>query len=107
MAAGALCACNHLGLDYIEYASEMALEHQLGLTCDPVGGYVAIPCIERNSISAIKAYNSYIFAKHLVPHRQNTISLDEVIAVMKETGKDLSSNYKETAIGGLAKIHKV
>lgn len=107
MAAGALCACNHLSLDYIEYASEMALEHQLGLTCDPVGGYVAIPCIERNSISAIKAYNSYIFAKHLVPHRQNTISLDEVIAVMKETGKDLSSNYKETAIGGLAKIHKV
>lgn len=107
MAAGALCAANRLDLDYIEYAAEMALEHQLGLTCDPVGGYVAIPCIERNSISAIKAYNSFIFAKHLVPYRHNTISLDEVIAVMKETGKDLSKNYKETSIGGLAKIHKI
>ncbi len=106
MAAGALCAANGLGFDYIEYASEMALEHQLGLTCDPVGGYVAIPCIERNSISAIKAFNSYVFAKHLVPHRHNAISLDEVIAVMKETGIALSTDYKETAKGGLAKIHK-
>lgn len=107
MSAGALCVCNKLPLNYVEYAAEMALEHQLGLTCDPVGGYVAIPCIERNSISAIKAYNSYIFAKHLVPYRHNAISLDEVIAVMKETGKDLLANYKETANGGLAKIHKI
>lgn len=106
MAAGALCAADGLSFDHIEYASEMALEHQLGLTCDPVGGYVAIPCIERNSISAIKAFNSYVFAKHLVPYRHNAISLDEVIAVMKETGKDLSADYKETAKGGLAKIHK-
>lgn len=105
MAAGAICAMNHLSMAHIEYAAEVGLEHQLGLTCDPVGGYVAIPCIERNAYSALKAYDSYIYAKYLKSHRQNAVSLDEVILAMKETGEDLRSDYKETSKGGLAKTH--
>ena len=68
--------------------------------------YIYCIAINWNPKSSIKAFNSYVFAKHLVPYRHNAISLDEVIAVMKETGKDLSADYKETAKGGLAKIHK-
>ena len=83
------------------------MEHQLGLTCDPVLGYVAIPCIERNAYSALKAYDSYMFAKYLIPHRKNAVTLDEVIQAMKETGNDLIKDYKETSLGGLAKSHKI
>lgn len=107
MAAGALCILNNLSLAHVEYAAEVGLEHQLGLTCDPVGGYVAIPCIERNAYSALKAYDSYLYAKHLKKYRDNAVTLDEVIQAMKETGNDLCRDYKETSLGGLAKTHKI
>ncbi len=107
MAAAAICVLNKLDFSYIEYAAEVGMEHQLGLTCDPVLGYVAIPCIERNAYSALKAYDSYMFAKYLIPHRKNAVTLDEVIQAMKETGNDLIKDYKETSLGGLAKSHKI
>lgn len=106
MASAALCYIRKLDLYQIEYASEVALEHFLGLTCDPVGGYVIIPCIERNGIAALRAYISYLYAKNIGPYRKNKVSFDEVVKAMKDTGKNLNSDYKETAIGGLAKILK-
>lgn len=93
-----------LSIDQIEYASEVALEHFLGLTCDPVKGYVQIPCIERNGIGVIRSYSSFLYAKYISPLRKNKVSYDKVIEAMKITGDDLSKDYKETAIGGLAKI---
>lgn len=106
MAAAALVAAAGLDPAYVDYAAEVGLEHQLGLTCDPVDGYVAIPCIERNSIAALKAYDAYLFARHLKGHRRNAVSFDQVVAVMLETGQALSADYRETSIGGLAKLHK-
>lgn len=106
MAAASLCYINDLSLHQIEYASECALEHFLGLSCDPVDGYVAIPCIERNGIGAIRAYTSYMYAKHIEPIRKNMVSFDDVVLAMKLTGDSLSNAYKETSIGGLAKILK-
>ena len=88
-------------INKIEYSAEIALEHYLGLTCDPVKGLVQIPCIERNAISSIKAIASSKYA--MLSDGIHKVSLDEVIKTMKETGLDLSSKYKETAIGGLAK----
>lgn len=87
----------------IQYAAEMGLEHNLGLTCDPVGGYVQIPCIERNGFGALRAMDAVIYAKQLGYLRENKVSFDAVVRVMKQTGKDLNSAYKETALGGLAK----
>lgn len=87
----------------IEYAAEMGLEHNLGLTCDPVGGYVQIPCIERNGFGALRAIDAALYAKQLGYLRKNKVSFDSIVRVMKETGKDLHSAYKETSIGGLAK----
>lgn len=86
--------------EQIEYAAEIALEHHLGLTCDPVHGLVQIPCIERNAIAAIKALDSAKFA--LLTDGQHYISFDHVIDSMKRTGLDLSYKYKETSMGGLA-----
>lgn len=86
----------------IEYAAEIALEHHLGMTCDPVLGYVQIPCIERNALSARRAIDSCNFA--LLTDGEHYIKLDDVIVSLKETGKDLHSNYRETSLGGLAKI---
>lgn len=88
--------------NHIEYAAEIALEHHLGLTCDPILGYVQIPCIERNALSARRAVDSTNFA--LLTDGIHYISLDDVILSLKETGKDLHTNYKETSLGGLAKI---
>jgi L-serine dehydratase len=88
-------------LKRIENAAEIALEHHLGLTCDPVEGYVQVPCIERNAVGAATAYNAYILASIGDPVRQK-ITLDEVIEAMLETGKDMSGKYRETARGGLA-----
>ena len=85
----------------IEYAAEMALEHHLGLTCDPVCGLVQVPCIERNAIAAARAFDANIFA--MFSDGKHRISFDRVVAVMKETGHDIPSLYKETAEGGLAK----
>ena len=103
MAAAALGELFELSLDEIEYAAEIAIEHHLGLTCDPIGGLVQIPCIERNAVAAMRAINAVSLASFLSDTRK--ISLDRVIQTMKETGRDLGRAYRETAEGGLAKIH--
>ncbi len=84
-----------------ENAAETALEHHLGLTCDPVGGYVQIPCIERNAMGAVKAYNAYLIAAS-VDAAYHLVDLDKVMKAMAETGRDMSTKYKETSQGGLA-----
>ena len=86
----------------IEYAAEIALEHHLGMTCDPILGYVQIPCIERNALSARRAIDSCNFA--LLTDGKHYITLDDVIVSLKETGKDMHPNYRETSLGGLARI---
>lgn len=85
----------------IEIAAEIAIEHHLGMTCDPVGGYVQIPCIERNAVGGVKAYNAWLLASSGVNDTQ-IISLDRVIRVVRDTGRDMSKKYKETSQGGLA-----
>ncbi|MCM1289814.1 MAG: L-serine ammonia-lyase [Corallococcus sp.] len=104
MAAAGLAYLNKMTLDEIEYSAEVALEHHLGLTCDPVCGLVQIPCIERNAVGAMRAINAVSLASFLTDSRK--ISLDTVISVMYQTGRDLSENYRETANGGLAKVYK-
>lgn len=89
----------------IEYAAEMGLEHHLGLTCDPIGGYVQIPCIERNAIAAVRAVDCAAYA--LLSDGHHIVSFDVVVRTMWETGCDMKSNYRETAQGGLAKIHRL
>ncbi|MCX8057848.1 MAG: L-serine ammonia-lyase [Spirochaetes bacterium] len=86
----------------IEYAAEMGLEHHLGLTCDPVGGYVQIPCIERNAFAATRALDISIFS--ILSDGSHRISFDKIVEVMKKTGHDLPHIYKETSLGGLASI---
>lgn len=85
----------------IEYAAEMGLEHHLGMTCDPICGLVQIPCIERNAFAALRAFDANL--KAMLSDGKHLISFDRVVEVMKNTGKDLPSLYKETAEGGLAK----
>ncbi len=103
MAAAGLCELFQMDLDQIEYAAEVAMEHHLGLTCDPINGLVQIPCIERNAVAAMRAINCLSLANFLTHTRR--ISLDLVIKTMYETGLDLFSKYKETSEGGLAKIY--
>lgn len=105
MAAAAVCRLFNAPNDEIEYAAEIALEHQLGLTCDPVCGYVQIPCIERNAVAALRALTSAELAKVL--HGTRKISFDLIVHTMYETGKDLNASYRETSEGGLAKNYKV
>ncbi len=100
MAAGALCAVLGGTNQQVENAAEIGMEHNLGLTCDPIGGLVQIPCIERNTMGAVKAINAARLA--LRGDGQHHVSLDKVIATMRETGRDMSAKYKETALGGLA-----
>jgi L-serine dehydratase len=88
----------------IEYAAEMALEHNLGLTCDPVGGLVQIPCIERNAFAAMRAFECAVYAAST--NGIHKVSFDEVVDVMNCTGRDLQSKYRETSRGGLAQIGK-
>lgn len=104
-AMAAAMACFFLGgsLDQIEYAAEMALEHHLGLTCDPVGGYVQIPCIERNAAASVRALDCAQYA--IYTDGRHSISFDQVVTTMGETGKDLKQEYRETSLGGLAKYH--
>lgn len=102
MAAAALGELFGLDIGKIEYAAEISIEHHLGLTCDPICGLMQIPCIERNAVAAMRAINSVSLASFLSDSRK--ISLDKVIRVMKETGLDISKQYKETAEGGLAKL---
>jgi L-serine dehydratase len=89
---------------HIEQAAEIALEHHLGLTCDPIFGYVQIPCIERNAVAAMRAVDAYDLAALLNPDDEK-ITFDMVCHTMLETGKDLTSLYRETARGGLAKLY--
>jgi L-serine dehydratase len=100
MAAAGLVAALGGSNDHVEEAAEIGMEHNLGLTCDPIGGMVQIPCIERNAMGAVKAIN----AARLAMHGDGThkVTLDNVIATMRQTGLDMSSSYKETSKGGLA-----
>ena len=104
MAAAALAELFYMGIDQIEYAAEISLEHHLGLTCDPVCGLVQIPCIERNAVAAMRAINALSLANFLSDSRK--ISFDIVVETMYQTGVDLSHIYRETSEGGLAKLYK-
>ena len=105
---GSACAMAAAGLaeviggtpEQVENAAEIGMEHNLGLTCDPVGGLVQVPCIERNAMGAIKAINASRLA--LRGNGQHKVSLDKVIKTMWDTGNDMKSKYKETSRGGLA-----
>lgn len=100
MAAAALAELHEMGLNQIEYAAEVAMEHHLGLTCDPIDGLVQIPCIERNAVAAMRAINALSLANFLT--LSSKITFDTVVATMYETGIDLLSKYRETSQGGLA-----
>jgi len=100
MAAGGLTAAMGGTLSQVENAAEIGMEHNLGLTCDPVGGLVQIPCIERNAMGAVKAINAQRMAMR--GDGKHRVSLDKVIKTMRETGADMKSHYKETSRGGLA-----
>ncbi len=100
MAAAGLCAAFDGSNEQIENAAEIALEHHLGMTCDPVGGLVQVPCIERNAMGAVKAINAASLA--LKGDGQHFVSLDAVVETMRQTGEDMQTKYKETSQGGLA-----
>ena len=103
MTAAALASLYGMNIDQIEYAAEIAMEHNLGLTCDPVNGLVQIPCIERNAVAAMRAISSVNLSRFLYETRK--ISFDEVVATMYRTGRDMDEKYRETSHGGLAKIY--
>ncbi|MGI9407908.1 MAG: L-serine ammonia-lyase, partial [Hyphomicrobiaceae bacterium] len=100
MGAAGLCAALGGTPGQIENAAEIALEHHLGMTCDPVGGLVQVPCIERNAMGAVKAINAASLA--LAGDGEHIVSFDAVVETMRQTGLDLQSKYKETSQGGLA-----
>jgi L-serine dehydratase len=100
MAAGGLTATLGGTMEQVENAAEIGMEHNLGLTCDPVGGLVQIPCIERNAMGAVKAVNACRMA--LAGEGKHRVSLDRVIRTMRDTGRDMKTKYKETSRGGLA-----
>ncbi len=102
MAAAAAAQLSGATLNQIEYAAEMAMEHNLGLTCDPIEGYVQIPCIERNMNAALRAIECAAFT--LLTDGRHLVSFDDVIEVMNRTGRDLQAAYRETATGGLARL---
>ena len=104
MAAAGLAELYDMDIEQIEYAAEVAMEHHLGLTCDPVNGLVQIPCIERNAVAAMRAVNAVNIANFLTYTRK--VSLDTIIRTMYETGRDLKKDYRETSEGGLAKLYK-
>ncbi len=103
MTAAALASLYGLNIDQIEYAAEIAMEHNLGLTCDPVKGLVQIPCIERNAVAAMRSITSVNLSRFLYSTRK--ISFDEVVATMYQTGKDMNEKYRETSHGGLAQMY--
>ena len=100
MASAASCQLFGGSPAQIEYSAEMGLEHHLGMTCDPVCGLVQIPCIERNAFAAARAFDTQLYAAFSDGH--HSVSFDRVVSVMKKTGHDLPSLYKETGKGGLA-----
>ncbi len=103
MAAAALCETYNMDLAQIEYAAEMAMEHQLGLTCDPICGLVQVPCIERNAVAAKRAMDAFNLSTLLKGTRN--ISFDMVVRTMKETGEHISAHFRETSEGGLARLY--
>lgn len=105
MAAAFFCVLDRASIERIEAASEIALEHHLGLTCDPIEGYVQIPCIERNAVGALRALDAAKLSSYL-NNSDSKISFDLVVETMLATGKDLSHEYRETAEGGLAKKYR-
>jgi len=105
MAAAMLADVQDIGIDNVAQAAEIAMEHSLGLTCDPIDGYVQIPCIERCAIFALKAINAATLAK-LIPAMEAKVSFDQSLATMYSTGLDLKEGYRETSLSGLAKLVK-
>ena len=103
MAAAALAELYKQNLDQVEYAAEVAMEHHLGLTCDPICGLVQVPCIERNAVAAMRAMNACNLSYFLTGSRN--ISYDMVCRAMHETGINLNHRFRETSEGGLAKIY--
>jgi L-serine dehydratase len=102
MAAAALAYINGLSNELIEYAAEIAMEHHLGLTCDPVGGYVIIPCIERNGAAVLRAVDAVLMAETIGKAKPNRVSFDMVVRTMNYTGKKIALELRETSLGGLA-----
>ncbi len=100
MAAAGLAAATGGSPEQVENAAEIGMEHHLGMTCDPIGGLVQIPCIERNAMASVKAIDAAIMA--LRGDGKHYVSLDKVLVTMRETGRDMLDKYKETARGGLA-----
>ena len=105
MAAAALATLYRLNLDQVEYAAEIAMEHNLGLTCDPVMGLVQIPCIERNAVAVTRAISAVNLSRFLYTTRK--ISFDKVVATMYQTGRDMNEKYRETSHGGLAQMYSL
>ena len=105
MSAAMIASVMGYDIDTIAQAAEIAMEHSLGLTCDPVDGYVQIPCIERCAVYAMKAINAATMAK-IIPSSQSKVNFDVSVRTMYETGKDLNEGYRETSISGLARILK-
>ncbi len=104
MAAAFNAYLEKLPMKQIEYAAEIAMEHNLGLTCDPVGGYVQVPCIERNGQAALRSLDSMLYAKYLGEIRDNKVSFDMIVEAMNYTGQKLAMELKETSLGGLAEV---
>lgn len=102
MASAALAYLNDLNLKQIEYAAEIGMEHNLGLTCDPVDGYVMIPCIERNAMATLRAIDAMTLSKFMTPIKGNKISFDMIVNTMNYTGKKIAYELRETGLGGLA-----
>jgi len=101
MAAALITYAVGFSFESVENAAEIAMEHHLGLTCDPVGGYVQIPCIERNAMGVVKAYNAYLIAS-TIDSSYHKVDFDKAVAAMAQTGRDMSCKYKETSLAGLA-----
>ena len=102
MAAALISIAQNTGIRVMENAAETALEHHLGMTCDPVKGYVQIPCIERNAMGAVKAYTAYLIAREGLP-QWHIVGLDTAVEAMRQTGRDMKAEYRETSQGGLAR----
>lgn len=102
MASAALAYLHNLNLKQIEYAAEIGIEHHLGLTCDPVGGYVIIPCIERNAVAALRSMDAVTLSKYMSQIKPNKVNFDTIVNTMNYTGKKIAYELKETSLGGLA-----
>lgn len=102
MASSMIAYLNGASLDLIEYSAEVGIEHHLGLTCDPVLGYVIVPCIERNAAAILRAFDAYMIAENLLSVKKNVIDFDTVVRSMNDTAEKMPNELKETSLGGLA-----